>query len=229
VDTIGTMGAADRGPGRGVPRRNRVDPFGDLQAVPQRMSLTGNRGCLVDDSRTLTRHHNGSLWIICVTEFRGWRHPLDQPHRWTPLFFLDDAVALAAGHRPCAFCRPGSYRSYRDALTAALKLDHPVRAFEINARLNSERLRPGRGLDRGTDRRLWTADVNDLPDGSIVVGETGEARLVRGEFTWAFSFDGWMQPQPRDQRVTVEVITPPTSVAALHHGFTPVLHPSAAC
>jgi hypothetical protein len=191
------------------------------------MTFTGNRGCLVDDSRTLARHHNGSLWIICLTEFRGWHNPLDQPHRWTPIFFLDDAVALAAGHRPCALCRQDAYRSYRDALTTALGRDQPVRAVEINARLNSERLRRGRGIARGSDRRLWTAVLNDLPDGSIVVGETGEARLVRGELTWAFSFDGWFQPRPRAVGVVVEVITPPTSIAALHHGFEPVLHPSA--
>ena len=211
----------------GVPRRNRVDPFGDLHAVPQRMSFTGNRGCLVDEDRTLTRHHNGSLWITCVTEFRGWRHQLDQPHRWTPLFFLDDAVALAAGHRPCAFCRQDAYRSYRDSLSAALGSDQPIRAFEINALLNAERLRRGRGISRGSDRRLWTAVSDDLPDGTIVVGESGEARLVRGDCTLAFSFDGWHQPRPRSRGVTVGVITPPTSVAALQHGFKPVLHASA--
>lgn len=115
------------------------------------------------------------------TAFRGWRHPLDQPHRWTPLFFLDDAVALAAGHRPCALCRRDAYRTYRDALTTTLDRDKPVRAFEINARLNVERLRRGRGLDRGVNRRLWTANSDDLPDGCIVVGESGEAGLVRGE------------------------------------------------
>ena len=100
-------------------------------------------------------------------------------------------------------------------------------AREINARLNSERLRRGRGLGRGSDRQLWTAVLNDLPDGSVVVSETGGARLVLGKNTWAFSFDGWHQPRPRAAGVTVEVITPPTSVAALHHGFKPVLHPSA--
>ncbi len=211
----------------GVPRRNRVDPLGDLYAVPQRMMFTGNRGCLVDESRALARHHNGSLWIICLTQFRGWRHPLDQPHRWTPLFFLDDAVALAAGHRPCAFCRPVAYRSYRDAVTRALGRDDPVRAFEINALLNAERLRRGRGLDRGSDRRLWTSALDDLPDGTIVAGDTGEARLVRGGQTRAFSFDGWGEPEAAATGAAVEVITPPTSVAALRHGFEPTLHASA--
>ena len=191
------------------------------------MGFTGNRGCLVDDSRVLIRHHNGSLWIICLTEFRGWRHPLDQPHRWTPLFFLDDAVALAAGHRPCAFCRPHAYRSYRDALTVALGRDRPVHAIEINSRLNVERLQRGRGVDRGSDRRLWTTALDDLPDGTVVIGGSGEPRLVRGEHTWVFSFDGWGEPRSRPRGATVEVVTPPTSVAALIHGFEPVVHPSA--
>jgi hypothetical protein len=210
-----------------VPRRNRVDPFGDLHAVPQRMMFTGNRGCLVDETRTLVRHHNGSLWITCLTEFRGWRHQLDQPHRWTPLFFLDDAVALAAGHRPCAFCRPDAYRSYRNALSVALGRHQPIRAFEINALLNSERLNRGRGLARGSDRRLWTAPSDELPDGTIVVGDSGEVLLVRGDYTVAFSFDGWLQPRPRDLGVTVDVVTPPSSVVALQHGYEPVLHVSA--
>lgn len=192
------------------------------------MGFTGNRGCLVDESRTLTRHHNGSLWITCVTEFRGRRHPLDQPHRWTPLFFLDDAVALSAGHRPCALCRRDAYRSYRDALTTALGCDHPVRAFEINGRLNAERLRRGRGLVRAEHRQLWRAISDDLPDGTIVIGDNGEPRLVRGDLTWAFSFDGWVRPQPRTSSgVAIDVITPPTSVAALRHGYEPALHPSA--
>ncbi len=119
-----------------------------------------------------------------------------------------------------------AYRSYRDALTAALGREKPIRAIEINARLNAERLRRGHGIVRGPHRRLWQAVLDDLPDGAIVVGERGEARLVHGECTWAFTFDGWMRPRPRTGRTTVAVITPPTSVAALQHGFVPVVQVS---
>ena len=73
-------------------RRNRVDPWGDLHAVSARGLFTGNRGCLVDDSGQLKRHHNGSLWIVCHIEFEDFTQPLDAPRTWTPLFFLDDAV-----------------------------------------------------------------------------------------------------------------------------------------
>src|SRR4029077_10963548 len=158
-----------------MPRRNRVDPWGDLHAVSARGLFTGNRGCIVDEREQVVRHHRSStLWITCLTEFRDWRVPLARPNRWTPIFFLDDAVALAAGHRPCATCRRDAYRSYRDSLTTALGRDRPVHAFEINALLNAERLRRGRGLSRGSDRLLWTTALDDLPDGAILVGEKGE-------------------------------------------------------
>ncbi len=88
-----------------MPRRNRVDPWGDLHATADRGLLTGNRGCLVDSDEQVVRHHAGRLWIACVLDLRGRRVGLARPGRWTPLFFLDDAVALAAGHRPCGFCR----------------------------------------------------------------------------------------------------------------------------
>ena len=108
-----------------MPRRNRVDPWGDIHAVPARGLYTGNRGCLVDDTGQLLRHHNGSLWIICRTQFRDWKHPLAAPRTWTPLFFLDDAVALAAGHRPCGLCRRADYLAFRDAVTIATDADRP--------------------------------------------------------------------------------------------------------
>jgi hypothetical protein len=212
------------------PRRNRVDPWGDLHAVPERGLFTGNRGPLVDDARRLARHHASNLWITCVTAFREWRHPLDQPHIWTPLFFLDDAVALAAGHRPCAFCRPQAYRDYRDAVSTWLGRDTPVLAHELNRGLAAERLRRGGGIDRAGDRKLWTAPAADLPDGTVIVAaagsDVGEPRLVLGDRTLAFGFGGWSSPTPRPLG-QVRVLTPRTSVAALRSGFAPVLHPSA--
>jgi hypothetical protein len=209
-----------------MPRRNRVDPWGDFNAVADRGMFTGNRGCLVDDSREIVRHHRGNLWIVCVTSFRGWRNELDKPGRWTPLFFLDDAVALTAGHRPCAFCRLDAYRSYRDGVSAVLGRATPMRADELNRRLATERLSRGRGLERARDRRLWDAPIDDLPDGSVIAADDG-ARLVVDDRTMAFDFGGWTKPRPRPNRGSVRVITPPTSVAALRGGFHPVLHPTA--
>ncbi|WP_232661334.1 hypothetical protein [Pseudonocardia sp. TRM90224] len=207
-----------------MPRRNRVDPFGDLHAVPERGMFTGNRGCLVDDAGELVRHHRGDLWITCVTRFRGRRFGLARPGRWTPVFFLDDAVALAAGHRPCGECRYGDYRAYRDAVARAVGA--PALAGDLNRMLAAERLRRGRSrpydLDRARDRRTWTG--TDLPDGTVV--HTDRPRLVLGDRLLAFTFGGWTDPvaRPTDP---LTVLTPPTSVAALRNGFAPTLHPSA--
>jgi hypothetical protein len=211
---------------REVPRRNRVDPFGDLHAVSGRGMLTGNRGCLVDDHEQVVRHHASVLWIACLTEFRDWRSPLAAPHRWTPIFFLDDAVALAAGHRPCALCRRDAYRSYRDAVTRAARSRRPLLAAELNHRLAAERLGRGRGLVRAADRITWRAPITELPDGTVVLDTERWPRLLLADRTVQFTFDGWTDPRPRPSG-EVDVLTPPTSVGALANGYAPLLHPTA--
>jgi hypothetical protein len=182
----------------------------------------------VDAAGTLVRHHRGSLWITCVTEFRDWRQPLAAAGRWTPVFFLDDAVALAAGHRPCGFCRRPAYLAYQEAVTRAAAGPAPVQAVELNRRLAAERLRRGRGVDRAGDRRLWTAGIETLPAGAVVVDRDRTPRLVLDDRLLAFGFEGWGRPVERPRHGAVEVLTPPTSVAALRHGYVAVLHPSSA-
>ncbi len=211
-----------------MPRRNRVDPWGDLHAVGDRGLFTGNRGCLVDETGRVRRHHVGSLWITCVTELGGRRMPLAAPGRWTPLFFLDDAVALAAGHRPCAYCRRDDYLCYRDAVTESLGASRPLFSTELNRRLGDERHSPGRGLERAGDRKLWSTDIDKLPSGSVIVVDDGQARVLLEDRSLAFGFGGWSSPRSRPRRGRVTVLTPPTSVAALLHGFAPTMHPSAA-
>jgi hypothetical protein len=207
-------------------RRNRVDPFGDLHAEAARGMFTGNRGCVVDDDEQVVRHHGSSLWIICRTEFRGWRVPLARPRRWTPLFFLDDAVGLAAGHRPCATCRRADYLAYRDAVRRTLGRDDAVLATELNARLQRERHRPGRGLVRSGDRVVRQVPFAALPDGAVVVDRGDVARLVVADRLLRFAFDGWCDVVARPRAGDATVLTPPTSLAALAGGFRPVLHPS---
>jgi hypothetical protein len=205
------------------PRRNRVDPWGDLHAVAARGLFTGNRGCVVDDQEQVVRHHASGLWITCLTAFRDWRWPLARARRWTPLFFLDDAVALAAGHRPCATCRRADYLAYRNAVTRGLQAALPLRAFELNERLNKERLRPGRGLVRAHDRRLWSSPLTDLPDGAVIVNRDGGCELVHGQTLRRFAFEGWGPATPRPLHGMASVLTPPTSVMALSYGYQPIL------
>ncbi len=211
-----------------MPRRNRVDPWGDLQAVPDMAMFTGNRGCLVNENGELARHHLGSLWITCRVQYRDWKHPLNQPRTWTPLFFLDDAVALAAGHRPCGLCRREDYLRYRGAVTAAVGAEVPVLAGELNRLLGAQRLRRGRGLDRRRDRILSKASLDELPVGTVVIDDAERApHLVTNSHLQPFTFAGWGTPTERTRRLVVDVLTPPTSVAALASGFIPRLHRTA--
>lgn len=210
-----------------TPRTNRVDPFGDLHSSPARGMFTGNRGCLVDASSRLVRHHRGDLWITCVLVYRDWRSPLDRPGHWTPLFFLDDAVALAAGHRPCGLCRRDSYISYRDAVRTGRDIADPPSATDLNRMLATERLRRGRGLSRAGDRKTWTSAGGMIPSGTVVLDGYGRPRLVDGAQTLEFTFAGWANPEPLGSAHGVEILTPPTSFTALANGFKPALHPSA--
>ncbi|MGH8958333.1 MAG: hypothetical protein ACRDVK_06630 [Acidimicrobiia bacterium] len=201
-----------------MPLRNRVDPWGDLHADAARGTFTGNRGCLVNDEGEIVRHHQSTAWITCRIEFRDWKHPLNRPHTWTPLFFLDEAVALAAGHRPCALCRREDFNAYRRAIAEAEGLDRPPSAREIDQRLASERLAPGRGLSRAGDRKTWRALLSTLPAGTVIARGDGSSLLVADDGLRIFGFAGW-EPPTSVATADIEVITPPTSVSALRGGF----------
>src|SRR5256714_11912872 len=128
-----------------MPLQNRVTPFGDIVAIPQKGMFTGNRGIIHDPAtRTLLKRRWATkAWLSCVCEFKGRRRDVMARRSWTELFFLDEAVALAAGHRPCFFCRREAAEAVRStwALGRAGKL-RPAPGKD--AGLRSERLRPGR-------------------------------------------------------------------------------------
>ena len=189
-----------------MPRQNRVTPLGDLIATPERGLVYGNRGCLHDAEGHIRRRYAGRRWIACRLRFRGWqRGPLMRPGRFTELFFLDEATALAAGHRPCALCRREDYDRFRG----------PLRADALDARLHRERLAPPQ-----------RQPVADLPDGAFVLLD-GAPWLVAGgalrRWTPGGYTDGAAAPE------TAPVLTPPTTLAVLRAGWDPVvpfLHPS---
>jgi hypothetical protein len=135
-------------------------------------------------------------------------------------------VALAAGHRPCGLCRRPDYLSYREAVSRSGVRPAPG-AVELNRRLARERLRRGRGLKRAADRITWGSRLEGLPDGTVIVDDEHPPELVLGDRLLTFTFAGWSDPRLRPSGGSVAVLTPPTSVAALRHGFVPTLHPSA--
>ena len=139
----------------------------------------------------------------------------------------DKAVALAAGHRPCAYCRRSDYRAYNDAVARSEDTHAPLLASELNRRLASERYEGGRGLVRAAQRRTWTASIDALPVGTVIVGPRSTPCLVVADRLLAFSSDGWIAPSLRPRRGDVRVLTPPTSLTALRNGYRPLLHPTA--
>jgi hypothetical protein len=204
--------------------QNRVTPLGDLIADPARGLVYGNRGCLHDETGRIRRRFDGRRWIACRLRFRGWhRAPLMQPGRFTELFFLDEATAFAAGHRPCALCRHEDYGRFGEIWRRLHPGDGPG-ADEIDGSLHAERVDPA---TRG--QRRWPTDVDEVPDGAFVLLEGGP-HLVLGDELLAWTAGGYAQRRPRPRGQQVLVLTPPSLLAVLRVGWLPVvplLHPSA--
>jgi len=206
-----------------LPLQNRVTPLGELVAERGRGLVYGNRGCLHDDAGRIRRRFQGKRWIACRLEFRlRRRHPLLQPGRYTELFFLDEATAFAAGHRPCAECRREDY----DRFAAIWRGLHPgqVGADAIDAQLHAERVAPGT-----REQRHHAEPLDALPDGAFILCE-GRPFLVRGAKLLAWSAGGYVADRSRPAGVQATVITPPSLLAVLHTGWQPLVpffHPSA--
>lgn len=202
-----------------MPDRNRVTPLGDVVAIPLRGSWTGNRG-RIHSGREIVRFHSGDLWITCALEFRGRWNQQWLPNHYTFLYFHDEAVSFAAGHRPCAECRRASYEAYRAAWAAGLGVDPPS-AREMNRQLHLQRVVAGTRI-----RRLHASSWRELPDGTFVLLDKVPA-LVLGDETVDWNADGYGRHRPRPRHGSVEVITPPATVAALRAGYPVQIDPSA--
>jgi hypothetical protein len=206
-----------------MPRKNRVSPLGELIATPERGLVYGNRGCLNDSSGHIRRAYATKRWIACRLRFRGRRRePLMAAGRYTELFFLDEATALAAGHRPCAECRQADYNQLR-ALWAELHPDQ-IGADAIDAQLHDERLTPGAPV-----RRLHEARFAELPDGTFVMHEDVPC-LVLGPRLLTWSPGGYLGAHRRPAARRATVITPPSLVELLRTDrapLVPLVHPSA--
>ncbi|PZA12930.1 hypothetical protein DNX69_05485 [Rhodopseudomonas palustris] len=221
-----------------MPLQNRVTPFGEIVAVASRGMFTGNRGIIHDPAtRTLlNRRWSSHAWITCACEFRGRRRDVMATRSWTELFFLDEATALAAGHRPCYYCRRADANRFGAAWARGNGLEQ-ITAKEIDTTLHRERL-------DGRAKRLHALPcaVDELPDGAMVAGEqsddaggrndtcTRTAYLVTQGSLLRWSFEGY---QPVGAAVIeglqdrLFLLTPPSTLRALEAGYQPALHPTA--
>lgn len=181
----------------------------------------GNRGCIHRDDRTLgvTRWRT-RMWISCVLDWYGHKRDVMPPGRWTALFFLDEATALSAGHRPCGYCRRADHRWFGEAWRTAREL--PVRpyAWEMDVALHAER------VDRRRVKLTRPATLGELPDGAMVSYQDAPA-LVAGGALLPWSITGYGQPVGVGPGTELTLLTPPSVVAALAAGYRPLVHPSA--
>ena len=200
-----------------MPLQNRVTPFGEILALPGRGLLTGNRGILHDEHQRIVRSSQSRRWIACKLEFKNIHRTVMSPHRWTELFFLDEATAFSAGHRPCAECRRDDYKRF--CMLWESCHGGPVNADSIDRRLHAER-RANR------EKRTHRAELATLPDGTFVLLD-GSAWLVHGARLFAWSDRGYIASRRRPQLLDVEVLTPPAVIAVFAAGYQPAIHPSA--
>ncbi|PLX36556.1 MAG: hypothetical protein C0606_14870 [Hyphomicrobiales bacterium] len=206
-----------------MPLQNRVTPANEIIATPHRGLMMGNRGILHGTDRTLgvarwTHPH----WISCVTAFKGRRRELMRPGRYTELFFLDEAVALAAGHRPCGECRRADLKHFL-ALWQQVHGGEIPKAGDLDRHLHKAR------IDGRRRRQIrHTAPIDDLPDGTFIAGDgPDDAFLVLGDRLLPYSPAGYGPAERRPTGVPVSVMTPRPIVAALNAGYRPIIHPSA--
>ena len=202
-----------------MPLQNRVTPTGDIIATPHRGLFTGNRGIIHDPAtKTLTRRWASPAWLTCVYEFRGRRRTVMGGRSWTELFFLDEATAFAAGHRPCFFCRREDAVRFRAAWEAGNGATRLL-ARDIDAVLHRERL-------AGAKKRLHPLPMRweQLPDGAMVQ-QGVESYLIAGGRALSWSPAGYGQT-PGELKDAM-LLTPPSTLRAFVAGYKPVLHPSA--
>jgi hypothetical protein len=210
-----------------MPLRNRVDPFGQIHAVSARGLFTGNRGVIHDPATRalLKRRWTTRAWIICACDFRGRRREVmgrNAPSGnagWTELFFLDEVTALAAGHRPCFYCRREQAETFADSFGKAHGIARP-KVAEMDAVLHRERLASG-----GVAMPLTASEVSALPDGAMVAAN-GAAYAVQQGMALRWSFEGYREAvSAGDLGAGITLVTPPSTVAALRTGYAPEWSP----
>ena len=208
-----------------MPLQNRVTPFGEIVAVPARGTFMGNRGRIHNEHRVLKkRHWDRKAWITCLLEFKGWHRQVMAPSTYTELFFLDEATAFAAGHRPCAECRRGDAMRFKNLwleTNGALLQGKSGTLSNMDAIFHAER------IDQDGAQRDWEARICELPNGVMVLADDArEAFLLQQDYLYRWSPAGYVDRRsiPSEQEVTV--LTPPSVTRVLAAGYSPVLHRS---
>lgn len=201
-----------------MPFQNRVDPFGNFLVTDARGALMGNRGILHDDAQKVIRRHAHQNWVTCAVSFKGRQRTIMAPGKYTELFFLDEATAFAAGHRPCAECRRERYGAFTRFWRHVHGEAEPGRPLPrtIDRMIHAHRIR------RGGIKVVYEAEAATLPSGTFFAHDR-DAVLVWDDRQFNWRANGYVL---RAEPVAgmVEVLTPRPVVALFHAGFRPMVH-----
>jgi len=195
--------------------QNRVDPFGNIIRTPARGAWMGNRGVIHDEHKSIRKTFKIKAWITCVLKFKGRHREVMTLNRWTELFFLDEATAFAAGHRPCFECRREDAVRFKSCWikgNSAYGFDMKTPIGEIDNILHNER------IDARGGKVTYEALLQELPDGTFIEIE-GKAWLVAGGYVHGWTPFGYEKGKvlPGGQRV--KVLTPRSIVNAFRSGY----------
>ena len=202
-----------------MPLQNRVTPFGDIVAIPERGMFMGNRGIIHDPATKtlLARRWTTKAWIVCTCDYKGVRRQVMGGRSWTELFFLDEATALAAGHRPCFFCRREAAERFRSCWARGNDVGRPS-APTMDGVLHAERLD-----GKAKRHHPLSGAIDALPDGAMIATEA-DAFAIVGHRPFRWTPAGYSAgPTPS---TGARLLTPPSTVRALAAGYRPALHPS---
>jgi hypothetical protein len=207
-----------------MPLQNRVNPFGVIVATPERGAWTGNRGVIHNAEKQIIKHHAVKYWITCVLEYKGKRRVVMSPNRWTELFFLDEATAFAAGHRPCGFCRYADFKKFKSLWVAANGAQYNVteqtKMDIIDGYIHQER------LNKDGSHQRFKAILHSLPAGTFITLESEKAYLWYKGRLFEWSFSGYREVLDVPETQEVEVLTPCSYVNVFKLGYVPEVHES---
>jgi hypothetical protein len=206
-----------------MPLQNRLNPFSVLTATSERGAWTGNRGVIHNEHKEIVRNHAVKYWITCVLDYKGNRRVVMSPNRWTELFFLDEATAFAAGHRPCGFCRHADFKRFKNLWLAAngarYGLSDNIKMDIIDTFIHAER------IDEKGHQKSYQAALTTLPNGTFVtLNDTTKAYLWYHQNLYVWSFSGYTKVVSFEIPQEVTVLTPFSYVAVFKLGYVPQVH-----
>ncbi len=209
-----------------MPLQNRVNPFSTLISTPERGAWTGNRGVIHNERKEIIKNHAVKYWITCVLKYKNAQRSVMTPNRWTELFFLDEATAFAAGHRPCGFCRHADFKRFKELWLKVngeqYDLTNKTKMDIIDAIIHEER------LDKNGVQKTFKSTLNALPDGTFIkLTDMNKAYLWYQQNLYEWSFNGYKKVSPFDENQEVTVLTPLSYVAVFKAGYVPEVHFSA--